>query len=140
MGQIMGTLSTRHLDLKMDDKPTFNSNAGFTYTRREKQMWVCEDHLISARIPPKYRDYCSHFLLDYHVCRYKHAPFMTLCAHEKHTYLNCEHADYVMRMKEFERERRLREREIRIKKCPPPGPCPPVDKQKYQPIFKLGFI
>lgn len=117
MGQIMGTASTRHLDLKMNDTPTFGPNVGFSFKRRERQMWVCEDHLISARIPPAHRDFCAHFLLDYHTCRYKHAPFMIRCAHEKHNYLNCEHADYVIRMKEFERERRLREREKRIKSC-----------------------
>lgn len=124
MGQILGTHATRHLDLKMNDQPTFRPFDGFT-KRKEREMWVCEEDLISARIPPLWRDYCAHALLDYQVCRYKHFPFVFQCAHEKHCYLNCEQFDYVMRMKEFERERRLREREIRIKeqpKTPPPTP------------------
>lgn len=124
----MGTAKTRHLDLKMDDEPTFNPNAGFDFKRRFREMYVCEDSLISARIPPKFRDYCAHTLLDYQVCRYKHFPFVYRCAHDRHRYLNCEHADYVMRMKEFERERRLREREIRVKDIKPQ--TNPQTKQK----------
>ncbi|XP_030031872.2 NADH dehydrogenase [ubiquinone] 1 beta subcomplex subunit 7-like [Manduca sexta] len=116
MGQIIGTYQTRHLGLKMDDNPTYDSSVGFGFSRGERVMYVCEEDLISARIPPKYRDYCAHLLLDYSVCRYKNMPFLYRCHHEKHAYLNCEHADYVIRMKEFERERRLREREIRVLK------------------------
>nr|XP_034839728.1 NADH dehydrogenase [ubiquinone] 1 beta subcomplex subunit 7-like [Maniola hyperantus] len=116
MGQIYGTFWTRHLNLKMDDSPTFDHKAGFKYTRGKRKMVAKEEDLISARIPPKYRDYCAHHLLNYQVCRYKHIPFLYKCHHERHAYLECEHGDYVIRMKEFERERRLREREIRIKK------------------------
>ncbi|CAG4929511.1 unnamed protein product [Parnassius apollo] len=115
MGQILGTWKTRHIDLNQDDKPTFDSSDGFTYNRAQRKMVACEEHLVSARIPVKYRDYCAHLLLDYQVCRYKKMPFVHLCHHEKHAYLNCEQADYVLRMKEFERERRLRERELRVR-------------------------
>ena len=117
MGQIMGTFKTRHLDLKLDDKPTFDEKAGFLYKRSKREMVACNEHLISARIPVKYRDYCAHYLLDYQVCRYKHMPLLYKCHKERHAYLSCEKDDYILRMKEFERERRLREREIRIKKA-----------------------
>ncbi|XP_045509398.1 NADH dehydrogenase [ubiquinone] 1 beta subcomplex subunit 7-like [Colias croceus] len=115
MGQILGTWFTRNIDLKMNDKPTFNEKAGFKYSRAKREVCAQEDHLISAKIPPKFRDYCAHCLLEYQVCRYKHMPLLYKCHHERHAYLNCEKEDYVLRMKEFERERRLREREIRIK-------------------------
>ncbi|XP_022123590.1 NADH dehydrogenase [ubiquinone] 1 beta subcomplex subunit 7 [Pieris rapae] len=116
MGQILGTWNTRHLGLKMDEKPTFGETAGFKYSRTKREACAQENHLISAKIPPKYRDYCAHCLLEYSVCRYKNWPLLYKCAHEKHNYLNCEKNDYVIRLKEFERERRLREREIRIQK------------------------
>lgn len=131
MGQIMGTYNTRDIGLNMNEKSTFDRNIGFGFNRRERQMLVCEDHLISARIPPQFRDYCAHLLLDYQVCRHKHMPLLYRCAHEKHVYLNCEHEDYILRMKEFERERRLREREIRLKKppqIPPSGKPKPKEK------------
>lgn len=118
MGQFLGTFKTRHLDLKSDDKPTFDAKIGFICARAKREMIAPNDHLISARIPLKYRDYCAHYLLDYQVCRYKHMPLLYKCHEQKHAYLNCEKDDYIIRMKEFERERRLREREIRIKKNP----------------------
>ena len=114
MGQIMGSYSARNVDLYMDDKPTFDHQVGFSYDRKEREMIANEADLISARIPPKFRDYCAHYLLDYQVCRYKEMPLLYRCAHEKHNYLNCEHQDYIVRMKEFERERRLRVRENRV--------------------------
>ncbi|XP_059046329.1 NADH dehydrogenase [ubiquinone] 1 beta subcomplex subunit 7-like [Achroia grisella] len=101
----------------MGDDPTFDPNVGFGYKRMERKMVACEEDLISARIPPKFRDYCAHLLLDYHVCRYKKMPLIYRCAHEKHAYISCEHQDYVLRMKEFEREKRLRERKLRLNEC-----------------------
>ncbi|XP_049885015.1 NADH dehydrogenase [ubiquinone] 1 beta subcomplex subunit 7-like [Pectinophora gossypiella] len=116
MGIELGTLRTKGIGLEADEKPSFDTFVGFTYKRKERPIQPCEAHLQSARIPPKYRDYCAHLLLEYQVCRYKYFPFVFLCHHERHHYLNCEMEDYVLRMKEFERERRLREREIRVRK------------------------
>lgn len=123
----MGTATTMHLDLKMNQNPTFDVNKGFTYKRKQRPVTTSPDQLSSAKIPQKFRDYCADKLLVYQVCRYKHFPVIINCAHEKHDYLTCEMKDYVIRMKEFERERRLRERERRLKKggggkCPPPNP------------------
>ncbi|CAH0627218.1 unnamed protein product [Chrysodeixis includens] len=114
MGQIMGSYGARNVGLYMDDAPTFDPQAGFDYERQPRVMKAREADLISAKIPPKHRDYCAHYLLEYQSCRYKNMPLLYKCAHEKHHYLTCEKDDYVMRMKEFERERRLRLREKRI--------------------------
>lgn len=135
MGHFLGTLNTRHLNLESNAQPTFKYSSGFKFTRQQRQMVAKEEHLMSARIPPKYRDYCAHYLLDYQVCRYKQFPFVYRCHHEKHDYLNCEHDDYIIRMKEFEREKRLREREIRIKSkqaedLQPPPECPKSPPKK----------
>ncbi|KAF9824838.1 hypothetical protein SFRURICE_018037 [Spodoptera frugiperda] len=114
MGQMMGSYDARKVDLYMDDKPTFDPQAGFNYQRKPREMVAREEDLVSAKIPVKYRDYCAHHLLEYQSCRYKNMPLLYKCAHEKHAYLICEKDDYVIRMKEFERERRLRLREKRI--------------------------
>lgn len=115
MGQEMGTIATFNIGLKQNDKPTFKHDAGFEYKRKLREYNGCELHLYSAKIPPKYRDYCVDRLLEYQSCRYVNWPFVFKCHHERHAYLNCEQKDYVLRMKEFERERRLRERELRVK-------------------------
>lgn len=115
MGQILGSRAASGVGLKMNDKPTFETNKGFSSRRAPRKMIACEDDLKSARVPPQFRDYCAHLLMNYLVCRYKNMPFLYRCHHEKHAYLNCEHEDYVIRMKEFEREKRLREREKRLK-------------------------
>ncbi|XP_060809866.1 NADH dehydrogenase [ubiquinone] 1 beta subcomplex subunit 7-like [Amyelois transitella] len=117
MGTILGSFLTKEIGLDMNDKPSFPPAKGFNIKRGQRVMLACEDDLKSARIPLKHRDYCAHLLIKYHMCRYKNMPFLLKCAHEKHAYLNCEKDDYVLRLKEFEREKRLREREIRIKKA-----------------------
>ncbi|XP_063394323.1 NADH dehydrogenase [ubiquinone] 1 beta subcomplex subunit 7-like [Cydia fagiglandana] len=119
MGQVMGSLTSRKLGLEPNRPPEFGPMVGFTYKRLPRKMdrEVKEEELVSARIPPKYRDYCADYLLDYQVCRHINFPLVYKCHCEKHNYLNCEQQDYVIRMKEFERERRLRCRENRLKEC-----------------------
>lgn len=143
MGQIMGSLNARDVGLIMDDKPTFDPQAGFDFERKQRGIYlkyaskistfcttdrifiysilsyyfkwyfcyyiivffrlyssnsllvitvmpVSEDALISAKIPPKYRDFCADHLLEYQICRYNKMPLLYKCAHEKHNYLNCE--------------------------------------------------
>lgn len=122
----------------MNQEPTFAGDKGFSFKRKQRRSTANKDDLISAKIPPKFRDYCADKLLVYQVCRYKHWPIVINCAHEKHAYLTCEMEDYVIRMKEFERERRLREREIRIKTGAkaPEGPPPSKDGGKPCPADK----
>lgn len=116
MGSLFSAADGSAVGLYMNDKPTFKNNAGFCYKRQQRKMCIQEAALVSAKIPPEYRDYCAHYLLEYKKCRYKQMPLVYRCAHEKHIYMNCEKEDYVNRMKEFEREKRLRVREERIKK------------------------
>ncbi|XP_075971108.1 NADH dehydrogenase [ubiquinone] 1 beta subcomplex subunit 7-like [Anticarsia gemmatalis] len=114
MGQMLGSYPAKKVDLYMDDTPTFDPQTGFDYQRKPREMVAKEAELISAKIPQQYRDYCAHHLLEYQTCRYKNMPMLYKCAHEKHAYLICEKDDYELRMKEFERERRLRLREQRL--------------------------
>lgn len=139
----MGSLNARDVGLIMDDKPTFDPQAGFDFERKQRGIYlkdaskistfcttdhifiysilsyyfkryfcyyiivsfrldssnsllvitvmpVSEEALISAKIPPKYRDFCADHLLEYQICRYNKMPLLYKCAHEKHNYLNCE--------------------------------------------------
>ncbi|CAM1321329.1 NDUFB7 (predicted) [Pycnogonum litorale] len=87
--------------------PTFDPLHGFPNGRKERVMIASEEDMRLARIPLKDRDYCAHMLLDYQRCRLKEFPLLYRCGHEKHEYSHCKYDDYVLRMKEYERERRL---------------------------------
>ncbi|XP_014250701.1 NADH dehydrogenase [ubiquinone] 1 beta subcomplex subunit 7 [Cimex lectularius] len=91
----------------------FDPLYGFPNGRKEKEMKATQDELYSAKVPLDKRDYCSHLLLDYQKCRRANFPFILSCHHDKHMYLQCEYEDYLDRMKDYERERRLMERSKR---------------------------
>lgn len=102
-------------------------------------MVATKEQMVSAKLPLQDRDYCAHKLLEFRGCRADVFPFVYKCSHERHAYLTCEYEEYVvlifiininrlltffiltifsyvLRMKEFERERRLRERQARLDK------------------------
>ncbi|KAG9337845.1 hypothetical protein JZ751_027496 [Albula glossodonta] len=63
------------------------------------------------------RDYCAHHLLKLMKCKRDNWPNFLACKHERHDWDYCQHHDYIMRMKEFERERRLLMRKKRIEEA-----------------------
>ena len=88
-----------------------------------------------ARIPVNRRDYCAHHLIDLQRCKRENFPFLGKCEHFTHEWNECQNQEYLLinfnawkirliiflnfsviyRMKEFERERRLLQREHRKK-------------------------
>ncbi|KAF4532047.1 hypothetical protein B566_EDAN015573 [Ephemera danica] len=94
--------------------PTFDSLYGFANGRKERVMIATQAEMEAARLPLEDRDYCAHLLLKYRGCRADVWPMAYKCHHEKHAYLHCQYEDYVLRMKEFERERRLLRRKNRL--------------------------
>ncbi|KAJ8920021.1 hypothetical protein NQ315_011671 [Exocentrus adspersus] len=90
------------------EEPTFDPQLGFPKERKERVMIATEEEMRSAKLPLEDRDYCAHLLINFLACRKDNWPWVVKCEHEKHEYLNCRHDDYVIRMKEYERERRLR--------------------------------
>ncbi|XP_017156122.1 NADH dehydrogenase [ubiquinone] 1 beta subcomplex subunit 7 [Drosophila miranda] len=99
-----------------DVVPSFDPMLGFT-SRKERVMIATQEEMESVKLPLEDRDYCAHKLIAYQACRSDKFPFVYQCAHEKHEFLTCEYEDYVLRMKEFERERRLLERQKRLDKA-----------------------
>lgn len=128
MDKVLSAAQGKEVGMVQDCSPTFARNTGFDFERAERVMKADMDCLKSARILPEDRDYCAHYLLQYKICRYNNWPLVYRCAHEKHDFLNCEHDDYVIRMKEFERELRLRRREKRIADCKASAPLPSDEK------------
>ncbi|KDR19402.1 NADH dehydrogenase [ubiquinone] 1 beta subcomplex subunit 7 [Zootermopsis nevadensis] len=94
--------------------PSFDPMYGFPNGRKERVMVATLEEMESGKLPLEDRDFCAHILLKYRACRVDNAPWLWRCEHEKHEYLQCEYEDYILRMKEFERERRLLQRKKRI--------------------------
>merc|ERR1719462_736558 len=71
--------------------------------------------MVKAMLPLKHRDYCAHYYISYRKCKRDAGKFdFSACNHEKHEWEHCQYDDFVMRMKEYERERRLQSREARV--------------------------
>ncbi|XP_017771830.1 PREDICTED: NADH dehydrogenase [ubiquinone] 1 beta subcomplex subunit 7-like [Nicrophorus vespilloides] len=118
MGNIMGNGVSNGLNLYLHPEitpdplkePKNNPLEGFDKLRKERTVKATKAEMESAKIPLQNRDYCVDELLRFKACRKDVWPFAVQCEHEKHAYLNCQYEDYVIRMKEYERERRLMER------------------------------
>jgi NADH dehydrogenase (ubiquinone) 1 beta subcomplex subunit 7 len=81
--------------------------------RKERVMIATLEEMESAKVPPKFRDYCAHKWIMFEKCKRDKFPFVYRCHHEKHDYDHCQLDDYIIRMKEMERERRLLHRKQR---------------------------
>ncbi|XP_072023263.1 NADH dehydrogenase [ubiquinone] 1 beta subcomplex subunit 7-like [Amphiura filiformis] len=93
--------------------PTFDPLYGFPEGRKERVMVATQQEMNDARLPLDKRDFCAHFLIDFYKCRQAEFPNLSACMGKKHDYDQCEYQDYVMRMKEYEREKRLLQRSKR---------------------------
>ncbi|XP_067930129.1 NADH dehydrogenase [ubiquinone] 1 beta subcomplex subunit 7-like [Watersipora subatra] len=87
--------------------PTFDPLLGFENGRKPREMVATHEEMEAANVPHRYRDYCAHLYIDILKCRKQNAPWFRACNHEKHAYDKCEYEDWVLRMKEYEREKRL---------------------------------
>ncbi|KAJ9590190.1 hypothetical protein L9F63_016679 [Diploptera punctata] len=114
MGNAWGLYSDPAGTPHPEKNPSFDPLYGFPNGRKERVMIATQAEMESAKLPLEDRDYCAHLLIKYRACRADVAPWLYKCEHEKHEYLTCQYEDYVLRMKEFERERRLLQRKKRI--------------------------
>nr|XP_032637287.1 NADH dehydrogenase [ubiquinone] 1 beta subcomplex subunit 7 isoform X1 [Chelonoidis abingdonii] len=95
---------------------TFGSGGGRSASgaARLRVMVATQQQMNDAQLPLEQRDYCAHYLIKLMKCKRDNFPNFLACQHERHEWDYCEHLDYVMRMKEFERERRLLVRKKRL--------------------------
>ncbi|XP_069460050.1 NADH dehydrogenase [ubiquinone] 1 beta subcomplex subunit 7 [Ambystoma mexicanum] len=94
--------------------PTFSPELGFPEERKERVMIATQEEMNTAQLPLELRDYCAHHLMKLLKCKRDSWPKILACKHERHDWNYCEHQDFVMRMKEYERERRLLARKKRL--------------------------
>ncbi|KAJ8668555.1 hypothetical protein QAD02_010218 [Eretmocerus hayati] len=82
--------------------------------RKERVMIAKEEELRAAMIPKSKWDYCAHHLLELERCKADVFPFVWNCKAEVHAANMCYLEDHILRMKEYERERRLLHRQKRM--------------------------
>ncbi|KAG8431837.1 hypothetical protein GDO86_019780 [Hymenochirus boettgeri] len=70
-------------------------------------MVASQEEMNLAQLPLQQRDYCAHHLIKLMKCKRDMWPNFLACKHERHDWDLCQHEDYVQRMKQYERERRL---------------------------------
>ncbi|XP_022650425.1 NADH dehydrogenase [ubiquinone] 1 beta subcomplex subunit 7-like [Varroa destructor] len=92
-------------------KITHDPMEGFPNGRKPRVMVATNEEMLSARLAPHERDYCAHKLIAFKNCRYQKFPWVALCHREKHDLEHCEFEDFMIRIKEHEREKRLRKRD-----------------------------
>ncbi|KAK5866262.1 hypothetical protein PBY51_020468 [Eleginops maclovinus] len=102
-------------DTEPDPTKKYEFEPQFGFEEREaREMVASQEHMNLAQLPLEQRDYCAQHLLKLMKCKRDNWPNFLACKHERHDWDYCEHQDYVMRMKEYERERRLQLRKKRI--------------------------
>ncbi|KAH7971457.1 hypothetical protein HPB49_024302 [Dermacentor silvarum] len=124
MGQYYGTMTTVNgnplVQIMEPEKkvfqPKYDRMLGFPNGRKPREMVATDAEMESAKVPPEYRNFCAHKLIELRACMKHRFPFVTTCGHEKHEYASCMYDDYMIRYKEYERERRLKAREERLSK------------------------
>ncbi|KAF7639801.1 hypothetical protein Mgra_00000721 [Meloidogyne graminicola] len=98
-----------------NDRPsTFDPLYGFPKGRKPREMKITWEEMEKAALPVGLRDYCAHLAIPYMKCQNDHRPFAAHhCNGVYHNWAHCEHEDHMIRIKEYERERRLLKRKLR---------------------------
>ncbi|XP_054161788.1 NADH dehydrogenase [ubiquinone] 1 beta subcomplex subunit 7-like [Oppia nitens] len=128
----MGNITSDHMDLKHFTAPhkwlpahewpndrkesPYDPMYGFPNGRKPREMIATEAEMDSAKLLPEQRDYCAHLYMELKGCLKSNCPLGYRCLHELHAYHDCEWEDQVLRMKDWEREKRLRQRDLRRQK------------------------
>merc|ERR1711902_78883 len=98
-----------------DSQPTFDSHLGFKGKRKERVMVATVEEIDAAGLRPEMRDFCAHKLIELYACVRKQTVISSLnCRNSANEYTHCQVDDQILRRKEFEREKRLRQRALNI--------------------------
>ncbi|XP_011445955.1 NADH dehydrogenase [ubiquinone] 1 beta subcomplex subunit 7-like [Crassostrea angulata] len=96
-------------------EPTFDPFVGFPNGRKIRDPKVTLEEMDAHLLPLRRRDYCAYMYIKFLDCKKDNKwPYLP-CDLVFQDFQACEHEDFVLRMKEYERERRLMVREARIK-------------------------
>ncbi|OAF68358.1 NADH dehydrogenase [ubiquinone] 1 beta subcomplex subunit 7 [Intoshia linei] len=97
--------------------PTFDSHFGFDGRKRKlRDPSVTEDEVRSANISMNHRNYCAKYFIKLMHCHQKNRVKFNPCSYESHNYQSCLNDDAILRIYEYERERRLKSRQLKLDK------------------------
>merc|ERR1719458_2424982 len=88
---------------KQDSAPTFDPLLGFPNGRVPRVLNATQEEMEAVQLSPGHKNHCADLAIKAKVCH-----------HIRHEVEHCMRDDYTLRMKEYERERRLRKRAQRI--------------------------
>merc|ERR1712107_834940 len=97
-----------------DSNPTFDPQLGFPKGRVPRVLNVSAEEMEAVQLQPWEKNYCADLHIKAKVCHHENGPWGWRCNHIKHEVDHCLQEDYRLRMMEYERERRLRQRAKRI--------------------------
>uniref|UniRef100_A0AA85K0S5 NADH dehydrogenase [ubiquinone] 1 beta subcomplex subunit 7 n=1 Tax=Trichobilharzia regenti TaxID=157069 RepID=A0AA85K0S5_TRIRE len=107
MGHVLATYRDPKSMPDIFTGPVFNPLDGFPEGRKRRQFILTEEEMMAAGLKSHERDYCAHILVAFRKCQREHVVPAFYCSDLRHMYLNCHEEDRLLRMKEYERERRL---------------------------------
>merc|ERR1712141_561579 len=112
MNPIRGTITEPDTTPLTNSEATFDPQLGWEGQRKEREpaKWT-EEEMEAMRIPPWKRDYCAHLIAPLKKCLNQNHPAFGRCLPEKEDYQHCQQNEQLLRIKEWERERRLRLRQ-----------------------------
>lgn len=112
LNPIRGTITEPDTTPECNTESTFDPQLGWEGQRKEREPVTWTDEEMEAlRIPPWQRDYCAHLIAPLKKCLNQNHPVFGRCTPEKEDYHNCQANEQMYRIKEWERERRLRLRQ-----------------------------
>merc|ERR1712080_49718 len=99
---------------KQHSQPTWDPMLGFPNGRKQRVLTASAEEMEAIQIPPSSRGFCAEYAVKIKACQYENFPMGWRCEGLKHEAGHCLKEDYIIRMKGYERERRLRKRAKRI--------------------------
>jgi len=90
---------------------SFDPLFGFEDRKAKESPKTTPAEMRNARVPLEYRDYCVDHYINWVKCKKDFFPTTWKCAEDYHHWNNCIYHEKMDRYREFERERRLMDRE-----------------------------
>merc|ERR1712136_206895 len=98
----------RHTQDPPGVNPKGDPHEGFPEGRKEREPPVSKEVIDAWRVPSIRQNFCVEDYIKFRKCQIREHPMAWNCHRELHHLHHCEQNEKILRMKEFERERRLR--------------------------------
>jgi len=100
-----------------NQKPgTFDPTFGFEDRKPKDPPTTTPTEMRNARVPLQFRDYCVDHYINWVQCKKNYFPTTWKCQEDYHHWNACIYEEKMDRYREFERERRLLDREAKKQK------------------------